>query len=98
MFKLKARVDWGKFITSWTQQSISSAIAELENCSKLFVFSEKDPLTPFQKFAQLYEKMPGPKQKMVTRGSHVTSVEAEIIRYEWIGWTVTALNRSEMIA
>ena len=77
---------------------ISSALAELDECSKLFVFSEKDPVSPFQKFSKLYEEAPGPKQKMVTRGSHVTAVEAEIIRFEWVGWTVTALNRSEMIA
>jgi fermentation-respiration switch protein FrsA (DUF1100 family) len=98
LFRLKARVDWKKFVTSWTQMKISSAIAELDECSKLFVFSERDPISPFQKFADLYEKAPGPKQKMVTRGTHVTPVEAELIRYEWIGWTVAALHRSEMIA
>jgi esterase/lipase len=95
---LKARVDWKKFVTSWMQMKISSSLAELDECSKLFVFSEKDPVSPFQKFSKLYEQAPGPKQKMVTRGSHVTSVEAEIIRFEWVGWTVAALNRSEMVA
>lgn len=98
LFNLKARIDWGKLITSWSEFSISSALAELTECSKLFVFSEKDPITPFQKFAKLYEEAPSPKQKMVTRGSHVTSVEAELICYEWVGWTVAALNRSEMVA
>jgi fermentation-respiration switch protein FrsA (DUF1100 family) len=95
---MKARVDWKKFVTSWTQMRLSSALAELDECSKLFVFSEKDPVSPFQRFSKLYEQAPGPKQKMVTRGSHVTSVEAEILRFEWVGWTVAALNRSEMVA
>lgn len=97
-FGLKARVDWTNFLTSWTQIKLSSSLQQMDGCSKLFVFSEKDPISPFHKFKKLYEMAPGPKQKMVTRGSHVTAVEAELIRYEWIGWTVAALTRSEMVA
>jgi pimeloyl-ACP methyl ester carboxylesterase len=89
---MKVNIDWKKFLESWLQINISSALMELEECAKLFVFSDKDPLSPYSRFAPIYETIPGRKQKMVTRGSHVTPVRAEIIRYEWIGWVVSALN------
>lgn len=93
LFKgLKVKVNWKKFLEAWSQVKLSSALAELNECNKLFVFSEGDMLTPYKKFAQIYEKAPGPKQKMLTRGSHSTSVEAEILRYEWVGWVVSALT------
>jgi hypothetical protein len=66
-------------------------LAELESCAKLFVFSANDPVTSYKRFAQVYAKAPGLKQVMLTRGSHVTSVQAEIIRFEWVGWTVSAM-------
>jgi hypothetical protein len=28
----------------------------------------------------------------LTRGSHSTPVEAEILRFEWVGWVVSALT------
>lgn len=89
---LKVNVDWKRFLESWMQINISSALMELEECAKLFVFSASDPLSPYRRFAPIYETIPGHKQKIVTRGSHVTPVAAEIIRYEWIGWVVSALN------
>jgi esterase/lipase len=88
----KVKVNWKKFLESWSQVKLSSALAELGECDKLFVFSEDDRLTPYKKFAQIYEKAPGPKQKMLTRGSHSTPVEAEILRFEWVGWVVSALT------
>ena len=89
---LKVNVNWKKFLEAWSQVKLSSALADLNECDKLFVFSEGDMLTPYKKFAQIYEKAPGPKQKMLTRGSHSTSVEAEILRFEWVGWVVSALT------
>jgi hypothetical protein len=65
---------------------------ELEECTKLFVFSASNPLSPYRRFATIYETIPGLKQKMVTRGSHTTAVDAEIIRYEWIGWVLSELT------
>jgi esterase/lipase len=90
---LKVKVNWGKFLESWSQMKLTSALAELDECDKLFVFSENDRLTPYKKFAQIYEKAPRPKEKMLTRGSHSTPIEAEILRFEWVGWVVSALTK-----
>ena len=89
---LKVKVDWEKCLESWSQVKLSSALAELDECDKLFVFSEDDMLTPYRKFAQIFENAPGPKKKMLTKGSHSTPLEAEILRFEWIGWVVSALT------
>jgi hypothetical protein len=64
----------------------------MDQCDKLFVFSADDRLTPYKKFAHIYEKAPRPKQKMLTRGSHATPIEAEILRLEWVGWVVKTLT------
>jgi alpha-beta hydrolase superfamily lysophospholipase len=88
---LKVKVNWEKFLKSLSQTRLSSALAELDGCDKLFVFSEGDMLTPYKRFAHIYEDAPEPKQKMLTRGSHSTSIEAEILRFEWVGWVVSAL-------
>ena len=97
IFKLKVRMNWNHFLESFTRMKLSSALAELDECSKLFVFSSEDPLSSFKKFMHLYEKAPGPKQKMLTRGTHVTPLQAEIIRFEWIGWTVAALRGHKLV-
>jgi pimeloyl-ACP methyl ester carboxylesterase len=88
----KVKVNWKKFLESLPQMKLSSALAELDQCDKLFVFSAGDRLTPYKKFAHIYEKAPRPKQKMLTRGSHATPLEAEILRFEWVGWLVKALT------
>jgi pimeloyl-ACP methyl ester carboxylesterase len=94
---LKVKVDWQKFLESWLQIKLSSALAELDECAKLFVFSASDLLSPYHRFAQIYQEAPGPKQKMLTKGSHVTAVEAEMIRFEWIGWAVSALKAKKSV-
>ena len=94
---LKVNVDWEKFLESWLQIKLSSALAELDECAKLFVFSASDLLSPYHRFAQIYQEAPEPKQKMLTRGSHVTSVEAEMIRFEWVGWAVSALKAKKSV-
>jgi fermentation-respiration switch protein FrsA (DUF1100 family) len=96
VFNLRVRMNWDHFLESFTKMKLSSALANLEDCNKLFVFSADDPLSSFKNFNQLYEKAPGPKQKMITRGSHVTSLQAELIRFEWIGWTVAALRGKKL--
>jgi len=88
---MKLRINWKHFLESWPDIRLSTALDKLDECAKLFVFSADDPLSSFKRFMNLYENAPGPKQKMLTLGSHVTSIEAEIIRFEWIGWTVSAL-------
>lgn len=93
LFKgLKVKVNWKMFLESWSQMKLSSALVELGECDKLFIFGKDDMLTPYKKFAQIFEKAPGPKQKMLTKGSHSTPLEAEILRLEWIGWVVSALG------
>jgi fermentation-respiration switch protein FrsA (DUF1100 family) len=92
VFNLKVRMNWDHFLGSFTRMKLSSALAGLDDCSKLFVFSSEDPLSSFKNFTDLYEKAPGPKQKMLTRGSHVTPLQSEIIRFEWIGWVIAALR------
>lgn len=88
---MKVKVSWKKFLESWSQMKLSSALAELYECDKLFIFSEGDMITPYRKFAQIFENAPGPKTKMLARGSHQTPLEAEILRFEWVGWVVSAL-------
>jgi pimeloyl-ACP methyl ester carboxylesterase len=94
---LKAKVDWGKCLEYWPQVKLSVALAELDECDKLFVFSKDDMITPYKKFARIYEDAPEPKQKMLTRGSHSTPVEAEILRFEWVGWVVSALTTRKSV-
>ncbi len=92
---VKVKVNWEKFLESLSQMELSSSLAKLDQCDKLFVFSAGDRITPFKKFAHIYEKAPRPKQKMLTRGSHATPIEAEILRFEWVGWLVRALTHSQ---
>jgi esterase/lipase len=92
---IKVNVNWKKFLESLPQMKLSSALAELDQCEKLFVFSAGDRLTPYKRFAQIYENAPRPKQKMLTRGSHATPLEAEILRFEWVGWLVKALSHHD---
>ena len=89
---LKVKVNWNKFLDAWPQMRLSTALAELDDCDKLFVFCAGDTLTPYKRFAHIYEKARGPKQKLVTRGTHITPVQAEILRFEWVGWVVSALR------
>ena len=93
---VRARIDWKKFLNSWLQLRLSSALEELGECTKLFVFCASDPLTSFQKFVPIYESAPGLKQKMLARGYHTTPVRAEILRFEWVGWAVSELNSRDI--
>jgi predicted alpha/beta-fold hydrolase len=93
---IKVKVNWDKFIKSLPQVKLSMALSELDKCDKLFVFSAGDRLTPYKNFAHIYDKAPMPKQKMLTRGSHATPIEAEILRFEWVGWLVKALNQPQL--
>ncbi len=94
---IKVRVNWKNFLESFPQIRLSSALAKLDQCDKLFVFSASDRVTPYKKFAQVYQNAPEPKMKMLTRGSHSTPIEAEIIRFEWVGWLVKTLTQKRNI-
>ncbi|MEJ2738921.1 MAG: alpha/beta fold hydrolase [Dehalococcoidia bacterium] len=93
---VQARVDWKKFLNSWLQPRLSSALEELEECTKLFVFCAGDPLTSYRKFVPIYESAPGLKQKMLARGYHTSPVRAEFLRFEWVGWTVSELTSRDI--
>lgn len=92
-YHLKVKVDWKRFLESWIKIKITPVLAQLDDCAKLFVFGEKDPLTPYKRFAPMYDVVPGVKKHMLTPGSHVTPVEAELLKYEWIGWTINNLKK-----
>ena len=76
---MKVKVDWDKFLQFWSQVKVSSALAELGGCNKLFVFSESDMLTPYRKFSGLYENAPEPKQKMLAKGATCGAFRAEVM-------------------
>ncbi len=91
--KLKIKVDWEEFLQFWSQVKLSPALAALGDCNKLFVFSDSDILVPYSGFTRFYENAPEPKQKMVVMGGvHTTPIRAEILRFEWIGWVISALR------
>lgn len=89
--RMKVKIDWKKFLESWPLIKLSPILEELDGCAKLFIFGASDQLTSYKRFALFYEKAPGPKQKMLIRGSHVTPLAAEILCFEWVGWVVSAL-------
>lgn len=89
---IKVKVDWRRFLESWLQSRLSAALADLDQCPKLFVFGANDKLTPYRRFVHLYNKAPEPKQKMLTGGFHNTPLVAEMLLFEWVGWVVSALK------
>ncbi|MHB8086194.1 MAG: alpha/beta hydrolase family protein [Dehalococcoidia bacterium] len=89
---LKARVNWKKFIGFWPKMKPSKALAELDDCSKLFVFCLGDPAAPYNKFLYSYGMACEPKRVMVYSGNHDTPMEEGMLRSQWQKWTVGALH------
>jgi len=89
---LTVRINWKKFLGVWTKMKLSAALSDLDECAKLFVFCEDDKITPHRRFAHIFDKVRGRKKQILTAGTHGTPVEAEILRFEWVGWTVSALT------
>jgi cephalosporin-C deacetylase-like acetyl esterase len=68
-------------------------LQKLEDCSKLFVFCEGDKVTPYRKFAFIYETACQPKELLLTKGGfHTTPLLRGNLRSQWTSWTVKALT------
>lgn len=92
IFKFRIRVDWKKFIDFWPRMKPSQSLADLHQCSKLFVFCLDDFTSPYNRFVYSYSMAAEPKQMMVTSGNHNTPVESESLRRQWQKWTISALH------
>ena len=89
----KVRVDWQKFVENYPQMKMSPVLQKLENCSKLFVFCQGDKVTPYQKFAVIYETACQPKELLLTKGGfHSTPLLQDNLRSQWTSWTVNTLK------
>ena len=89
----KVRVDWQKFMEAFPQMKMSAVLEKLEDCSKLFVFCEGDRVTPYRKYAVVYESACEPKELLLTRGGfHTTPLLAGSLRSQWTSWLVKTLT------
>jgi len=92
IYKFQVRVDWKKFIEFWPKMKPSQSLAELKECSKLFVFCLDDICAPYSRFVYSYSMASEPKQMLVTTGNHNTPWESESLRRQWQKWTISALH------
>jgi pimeloyl-ACP methyl ester carboxylesterase len=92
IYKMPVRADWKKFIEFWPKMKPSQSLADLKECSKLFVFCLDDIVAPYNTFVYSYSMASEPKQMMVTTGNHNTPWESESLRKQWQKWTVNALH------
>ncbi|MBN1374751.1 MAG: alpha/beta fold hydrolase [Dehalococcoidia bacterium] len=90
--KLKVKVDWKKFLEFWPKMKPSESLAEMDSCSKLFVFCLKDLASPYQHFLPAYAMACEPKQVMIAQGHHNTAMETGYVREQWIKWAVNKLH------
>jgi pimeloyl-ACP methyl ester carboxylesterase len=89
----KVRVDWQKFMDAFPQMKMSAVLEKLEDCSKLFVFCEGDRVTPYRKYAVVYESACEPKELILAKGGfHTTPLLAGSLRSQWTGWLVKTLT------
>jgi len=89
---LTARINWNKFLGVWGKVKLSSALSQLDECAKLFVFCKDDTITPHKRFASTFACVGGRKKQIITGGRHSTPIDSEILRFEWGGWTVKHLT------
>jgi pimeloyl-ACP methyl ester carboxylesterase len=88
----RVRVDWRKFMAAFPQMKMSAVLRKLEDCSKLFVFCEGDRVTPYRKYAPVYESACEPKELILAKGGfHTTPLLAGSLRSQWTGWLVKTL-------
>jgi pimeloyl-ACP methyl ester carboxylesterase len=89
----KVRVDWQKFIEAFPQMKMSSVLEKLEDCSKLFVFCEGDRVTPYRKYAVVYEAACEPKELLLAKGGfHTTPLLPGNLRSQWTEWLARTLT------
>jgi len=92
IYKFKVRVDWKKFLEFWPKMKPSESLAQLDDCSKLFVFCLSDLASPYQRFLTAYAMASEPKQVMIAQGSHNTPMESGTLRIQWLKWAVNMLQ------
>jgi pimeloyl-ACP methyl ester carboxylesterase len=95
-YKMQVRADWKKFIEFWPKMKPSQSLADLKECSKLFVFCLDDIVAPSNRFVYSYTRASEPKQMMVTTGNHNTPWESPSLRKQWQKWTINALHSKHM--
>jgi pimeloyl-ACP methyl ester carboxylesterase len=92
----KVRVDWQKFLEAFPQMKMSEVLRKLDDCSKLFVFCEGDRVTPYQKYAPIYETACQPKELLLVKGGfHTTPLLRGNLRSQWTSWMVKTLTDIE---
>jgi pimeloyl-ACP methyl ester carboxylesterase len=94
LFGYSARVDLRKFFTSVLQVNIKNILAGLKDCPKLFVFCSGDGITPYEKFAPVYEVASGPKSLILSRGGlHTTPIMKGQLCQSWVDWLALELKK-----
>jgi pimeloyl-ACP methyl ester carboxylesterase len=89
----RVRVDWQKFIEVFTKMKMSEVLERLDDCYKLFVFCRGDRVTPYRKYAIIYETACQPKELILVRGGfHTTPLLAGNLRSRWTGWMAKTLT------
>jgi pimeloyl-ACP methyl ester carboxylesterase len=89
----KVRVDWQKFMDIFPQMKMSAVLEKLDQCSKLFVFCAGDKVTPYRKYATVYETACGPKELILSKGGfHTTPLLPGNLRSQWTNWIVKTLT------
>jgi pimeloyl-ACP methyl ester carboxylesterase len=89
---LKVRADMHGFLDSFPKMKVAEVLADLNDCSKLFVFCINDRVTPYNKFLYSYAMASEPKQFLLTRGHHGTPIESDALRSQWTRWAIGKLH------
>jgi pimeloyl-ACP methyl ester carboxylesterase len=92
LYNVRIRVDWRRFLEFWVRMKPSEALADLEDCAKLFVFCLGDLTSPYNRFLYAYAMASEPKQVMISSGHHTSMIEAGDLRTQWQKWAVGALH------
>ena len=90
--KIRIRVDWRRFLEFWIRTKPSEALADLQDCAKLFVFCLGDQTSPYNRFMYSYAMASEPKQVMISTGNHTSMIEPGYLRTQWQKWTIGALH------
>lgn len=94
IFGYTMRVDLRKFFTSVLQMNMKKVLADLKDCSKLFVFCTGDSITPYEKFAPVYEITSEPKELILSKGGlHTTPIMRGQLCQEWVNWLAQELKK-----
>lgn len=90
------RVNWQKFFDALRKLKMSSALENLDDCAKLFVFCLGDKVTPYSKSSLVYQTAPMPKDiLLVSGGNHTAPLSKKMLRASWLEWTKQTLLNEE---